>query len=414
LIRKFKLQCFRMGYDSKVFFGFRGYGMKSRAFWCLLAMLVACVSGCGEKIEPGHSSISAGAPVKTKVAEARFSIWPLIFEAVGTVQAETASTLGAKILGTVTAVRVQEGDRVRMGDVIVTIDERQVGAQRQQAEAALAEARQMEQAASAARDAAAAGADLATATYHRYETLLAQESVSRQEFDDVKARFRQAQAKLGQSEDMIKAALQRVRQAEAALTSAHVSAADAAVKAPFDGIVTAKMVDAGDLAAPGRPLLSLEKEGGYRVDIRLPEVYVRAVRPGQAVPIRIGGTLEPPIEGVIDIVAPAADPDSRSFLVKARLPSRVDLRSGMFARVEVIVGESQLMAIPSSAIVHQGQLTGLFVVTAENTAHFRLIRTGRNLGDGMVEVLSGLPDGTRFVVKPSSELVDGASVEASS
>ena len=386
--------------------------MKTTIFWCLLGMLTACAWGCGEKIEPGHSSASAGAPVKTKVAEARAGTWPLIFEAVGTVQAETASTIGAKLLGTVTAVRVQEGDRVRMGDVLVTIDERQVGAQRQQAEAALAEARQMEQAAGAARDAAAAGADLATATYNRYQTLLAQESVSRQEFDDVTARFRQAQASFGQSEDMQKAAVQRVRQAEAALTSARVSAADAAVKAPFDGIVTAKMVDAGDLAAPGRPLLSLEKEGGHRVDIRLPEAYVHAVRPGQTAPIRIGGTLQTPIEGVIDLVAPAADPDSRSFLVKVRLPSRGDLLSGMFARVEIIVGESQLMAIPSSAIVRQGQLTGLFVVTPENTARFRLIRTGRSLGD-MVEVLSGLPDGTRFVVNPSPELVDGASVEAS-
>ena len=387
--------------------------MKTTIFWCLLGMLTACASGCGEKIEPGHSSASAGAPVKMKVAEARAGTWPLIFEAVGTVQAETASTIGAKLLGTVTAVRVQEGDRVRMGDVLVTIDERQVGAQRQQAEAALAEARQMEQAAGAARDVAVAGADLATATYNRYQTLLAQESVSRQEFDDVTARFRQTQASFGQSEDMLKAAVQRVRQAEAALTSARVSVADAAVKAPFDGIVTAKMVDAGDLAAPGRPLLSLEKEGGHRVDIRLPEAYVHAVRPGQTAPIRIGGTLQTPIEGVIDIVAPAADPDSRSFLVKVRLPSRGDLRSGMFARVEVVVGESQLMAIPSSAIVRQGQLTGLFVVTAENTARFRLIRTGRNMGDGMVEVLSGLPDGTRFVVNPSPELVDGASVEAS-
>jgi len=387
--------------------------MKTTIFWCLLGMLTACAWGCSEKIEPGHSSASAGAPVKMKVAEARAGTWPLIFEAVGTVQAETASTIGAKLLGTVTAVRVQEGDRVRMGDVLVTIDERQVGAQRQQAEAALAEARQMEQAAGAARDAAAAGADLATATYNRYQTLLAQESVSRQEFDDVTARFRQAQASFGQSEDMLKAAVQRERQAEAALTSARVSAADAAVKAPFDGIVTAKMVDAGDLAAPGRPLLSLEKEGGHRVDIRLPEAYVHAVRPGQTAPIRIGGTLQTPIEGVIDLVAPAADPDSRSFLVKVRLPSRGDLRSGMFARVEVIVGESQLMAIPFSAIVRQGQLTGLFVVTAENTARFRLIRTGRNMGDGMVEVLSGLPDGTRFVVNPSPELVDGASVEAS-
>jgi multidrug efflux pump subunit AcrA (membrane-fusion protein) len=130
--------------------------------------------------------------------------------------------------------------------------------------------------------------------------------------------------------------------------------------------------------------------------------------------VRIGETLQPPFEGVIDVVAPAADPDSRSFLVKVRLPSRGDLRSGMFARVEVTVGESPLMAIPSSAVVHQGQLTGLFVVAPENTARFRLIRTGRNMGEDKVEVLSGLPDGTRFVVNPSPELVDGSRIEASS
>jgi RND family efflux transporter MFP subunit len=205
-----------------------------------------------------------------------------------------------------------------------------------------------------------------------------------------------------------------VGQAEAALTSARVSAADAAVKAPFDGIVTAKMVEVGDLAAPGRPLLGLEKVGGHRIDIRLPEAYVSAVRPGQKTSVRIGETLQPPLEGIIDIVAPTADPDSRSFLIKVRLPLSGNLRSGMFARVEVTVGERQLMAIPSSAIVRQGQLTGLFLVTPENIARFRLIRTGRNMGDGKVEVLSGLLDGTRFVVNPSPELMDGSRVEASS
>jgi RND family efflux transporter MFP subunit len=388
--------------------------MKPKTFWWLLGVLAACAWGCGDTIEPGHSAADAGRPVKTEVTAARVSSWPLIFEAVGTVQADTASTVGAKLLGTVTSVRVQEGDRVRMGDVLVTIDERQAGAQRRQAEAALAEARQMEQAAGAARDAAAAGADLATATYHRYESLIAQESASRQEFDDVKARFRQAQAGLGQSEDMLKAAVQRVRQAEAALASARVVFADAAVTAPFDGIVTVKIVDAGDLAAPGRPLLSLEKDGSHRVDIRLPEAYVGAVRPGQTAPVRIGAASHPPIEGVIDTVGPAADPESRSFLVKIRLSPRGGLRSGMFARVEVSVGESRLIAIPSTAIVRQGQLTGLFLLTSESTARFRLIRTGRTLGGDMVEVLSGLSEGSRFVVTPSPGLVDGARIEASS
>jgi RND family efflux transporter MFP subunit len=404
----------RVAFGLKVSPSGKRYGMKSRAFWCLLGMLTACVSGCGEKIEPGHSPRSAGVPVNKKVAIARSSVWPLMFESVGTVQAETASTIGSKLLGTVTSVRVQEGDRVRMGDILVTIDERQVGAQKQQAEAALAEARQMEQAARAARDAANAGADFATATYNRYQVLLAQESVSRQEFDDVKARFRQALANLKQSEDMLKAAIQRVRQAEAALATARASSADAAVKAPFDGIVTAKMIDVGDLAAPGRPLIGLEKDLGHRVDIRLPEAYVNAVRTGQTALVSIGGNAQTPIEGVIDIISPAADSDSRSFLVKVRLPSRGNMRSGMFARAEVIVGEGQLMAIPSSAIVRQGQLTGLFLVTPENVARFRLIRTGRNLGDNMVEVLSGLPEGTRYVVDPTPELLDGSSVEASS
>ena len=212
---------------------------------------------------------------------------------------------------------------------------------------------------------------------------------------------------------MQKAAGQRVRQAEASLASARVSAGDAVVTAAFDGIITAKMVDPGDLAAPGRPLLNLEKAGGHRVDIRLPEAYVRSVRPGQAVSVRAEGQVSSPMEGVVDVVAPAADPESRSFLVKIRLPAGGDVRSGMFARVALAVGEDRLMAIPASALVREGQLTGLFLVTAEGIARYRLIRTGRRLGD-RVEVLSGLSEGSRFMVDPPPGLVDGARVEASS
>lgn len=392
--------------------GFGGCGMKPMNFWRLLSILAAFAWSCGDKIEPGHSPTSTGAPVKAQIAEARLGIWPLMFEAVGTVQAETASTIGAKLLGTVTAVRVQEGDRVRTGEVLATIDERQAGAQRQQAEAALAEARRMEQAVRAARDAARAGADLASATYHRFEALFAQESVSRQEFDDVQTRFRQAEAGLVQSEETLKAAIQRVAQFEAALASARVSAADATVKAPFDGIVTAKMVEVGELAAPGRSLLSLEKAGSHRVDIRLPEAYVDTVRLGQKVTVRIGGTPQPAIDGVIDIIAPAADPGSRSFLVKVRLPVTEGMRSGMFARVEIAVGKCRMITVPSSAVIRRGQLTGIFLVTTENVVRFRLIRTGREMGDGKLEVLSGLTDGARFVVNPSPELTDGSRVEA--
>jgi RND family efflux transporter MFP subunit len=384
--------------------------------WILLlsaAGVMAALFSCGEKIEPGHTAPPSGPLVKVAVATARAGTWPLVFEAVGTVQAQTASTVAAKLMGTITSVRVREGDRVRQGDVLVTIDERQVGAQRQQAEAALSEARQVEQSARAAREAAAAGAELATATHRRYQAMLSQESVSRQEFDEVDARQRQARAALAQSEDMQKAAVQRVRQAEAALAAASVSAGDATVRAAFDGIVAAKMVDPGDLAVPGKPLLSLEKTGGHRVDIQVPEAYVRSVRSGQAVSARVEGPVPISMDGVVDVVAPAADSSSRSFLVKVRLPAGSEVRSGMFARVALPVGEDRWMAVPASAVVKQGQLCGLFVVTPEGIARFRLIRTGRSLGD-QVEVLSGLPEGSRFVVSPPPGLVDGGRVEASS
>ena len=292
--------------------------------WILLlsaaGVMAACFS-CGEKIEPGHTAPPSGPAVKVAVATVRAGIWPLVFEAVGTVQAETTSTVAAKLMGTITSVRVREGDRVRQGDVLVTIDERQVDAQRQQAEAPLSEARQVEQGTRAAREAATAGAELAAATHRRYLAMLSQESVSRQEFDEVDARQRQARAALAQSEDMQKAAAHRVRQAEAALAAASVSAGDAMVRAAFDGIVAAKMVDPGDLAVPGKPLLNLEKTGGHRVDIQVPEAYVRSVHSGQSVTARLERPATSSMEGVIDIVAPAADPSSRSFLVKVRLPA---------------------------------------------------------------------------------------------
>ncbi|MFO7709019.1 MAG: efflux RND transporter periplasmic adaptor subunit [Desulfobacterales bacterium] len=366
--------------------------------------------GCADKIEPGRTPSTAGPAVKTAVAAARLEPWPLWFEAAGTVQAGVSGTLAAKLMGTVTAVHAREGQRVRRGDLLVTIDERQVFARRQQAEAALAEARQASQAAESAREAAAAGAELAATTFRRYQTLLAQESVSLQEFDEVESRFRQARAASMQAQDLLRAAGQRVRQAEAALAEARVFEADAAVTAPFDGVVAAKMVDAGDLAAPGRPLVTLEQEGGHRVDVRLPEALARALKAGGSVLVNVGGPETAPLRAVVEAISPAADPESRTFLVKVRLPAGADARSGMFARVAVAIGEEQLIAVPASAVVREGQLTGVFLVTPDNIARYRLIRTGRRLGE-RIEVVSGLPEGSRFVVTPPPGLTDGARVE---
>ena len=376
-----------------------------------LAFFILFPFACNDKIEPGNEKRSETSIVKVPVATARFTSQPLLYEAVGTVQPVVTSTLSSKLMGTVKEIRVQEGDRVKQGDTLVVIDKRQVTAQLRQARAALEEARRAEAAAVSSRDAAAAGAQLARATHERYLKLIKEDSASRQEFDEVEARHRQAQASLKQAEQMLAAARYRAQQAEAAVTAAGVASDDAAIMAPYDGIVTAKMSDVGDLATPGTPFLRLEGTGGYRVDVVLPEAYFNAVRLKQSVMIRIPALGDGPLEGIVETIVPAADQSSRSFLVKIRLPADEDIRSGMFARVVIKTGEERMMLIPASAVVPQGQLTGIFIVDAKQIARFRLIRIGRRFGDTL-EVITGLHEEQPYVVKPSPAIVDGAQGEA--
>ena len=384
---------------------------KMISFSLLLAGVTSLLlSGCGDKIEPGRVTPEKASPVKAHVATAVVRNQPFVYDAVGTVHARTASTLSAKLMGTVRAVHVKEGDVIKKGDVLVEIDARQVSAQLRKAQAALAEARQAEASARSARDAARAGEQLARATYQRYLELMKQDSASQQEFDEIEARYRRARSALAQTTAMLAAAGSRVQQAEAAVAAARVSKKDVVITAPYDGKVTAKMVSVGDLASPGTPLLTLEKTGLYCVDLVLPERHIQSVHLDQTVRVTIPALAGLELSGRVGRIVPAADQKTRSFLVKVALPEQPSVRSGMFARVAIPIGDAGMLLIPASAIVRRGQLTGIFMVDDNQTARFRLIRTGRTFGD-TVEVISGLKAGQRYVVSPPPKLVDGVRVE---
>jgi len=377
--------------------------------WISVFLLFVCLS-CSEKIEPGTTPASEGAAVAARVIEARSTVEPLLYEAVGTVKAQLSATVSSKLRGVIRAFHSKEGDLVKTGDLLVQSDERQVDAQFKQAQAVLEEARQAESGAVSARDAAEADAQRALLSYRRNRTLLAGEAITRETFETVETQHKQAQASLSQARSMVAAAQFRVRQAQAAVKAATVVRKDARLVAPFDGKVTAKLADAGALAVPGTPLLTLEREGGYRVDLMVPEAYIQSIRTGQAVDVRIPARDGQPIAGTIDVIVPSADPGSRTFLVQVRVVDTQALHSGMFARVPLAFGEQQAMRIPESAVMRQGQLTGVFIVDAQNTARFRLIRTGRPYGD-QVEVISGIKDGTRLVAAPPVQLTNGSAVE---
>jgi multidrug efflux pump subunit AcrA (membrane-fusion protein) len=382
--------------------------MKNRLWW--LFPLVLFLAGCGETIEPGTTSKTPPVVQNVVVETAAIKEYPALYEAVGTVQAGATVNLASKLMGTIEKVKVREGDRVKTGEVLIVIDRRQVDAGYRQAEANLAEARKAFDGALSSRDAALASERLAAATYERYLNLKKKDSVSAQEFDEVEARYREAKAAAKRAETMVETATARIHQAEAGLASATVTRGDAVVTAPYDGVITSKLVDEGDLASPGTPLLGMDTTQGYRVDAVLPENYYEEVKPGQQVRVTIPAFSMEPVPATIRTVVPAADQRSRSFLVKVTLPQDLPVRSGMFGRVEIPLGHAAKILIPPKAVVHQGQLTALYVVNDQGIARFRLIRLGRATQEG-VEVLSGLETGERFVSQPVPNLRDGVKVE---
>jgi multidrug efflux pump subunit AcrA (membrane-fusion protein) len=376
------------------------------------SIILPWINGCGE-IGPGTVEKSSGRTARVEIAVAKPTTHPEIYEAMGTVRAQTTSILSSKLMGTVRAILVEEGQPVKAGQPLVVLDQRQVSAQLQQAEAALSEVRKAENAAASAQESARAAAELARMNYDRYVPMLREEAVTPQEFDAVAARHRQAQAALTQAGSMAAAARNRVQQARAAVAAASVTHKDAVINAAYDGVMVDKLVEVGDLAAPGTPLVKIERTGNYRVDLELPESHILSIRTGDTVAVRVPGLIEQPLDGTVTTIVPAADTRSRSFLVKVRLPDAANLRSGVFARVAVPIGTSRLIQVPTSAVVHEGQLTGIYIVDPDQIARFRLIRTGKSLGN-TTEVLSGLQEGARFVVVPPPGFSDGTKVEADS
>ncbi len=378
--------------------------------WIVVAAAIILTAGCGEEIPPGTTPSKTPAVVKTATSIIELIEQPEFYEASGTVFARTAATVSAKVMGEIRKVLVQEGDTVAAGDILVVIDDSQLSARLQQAEAALAEANQGAFAAQAAFESARASSELAEKTLRRYEMLIENESVSRQEFDEVKSRYNQAAGGLSQAKSMRDAAQNRIEQAQAGLLAAKSSYDDTTVTAPYDAVVTGRLADKGDLASPGVPLIQLETIGSSEVHMVLPETHIRQVKVGDKLPVYIPSIQKEALSGEIKTINSAANPATRSFQVKVSLPDVPAIQVGMFARVLIPIGQSEMILVPETAVIAHGQLSGVYVVDADHIARFRLIRPGRFFGS-QVEVLSGLKNGDRFIINPGQTVVDGIKVE---
>jgi RND family efflux transporter MFP subunit len=311
-------------------------------------------------------------------------------------------------MGYVREVKVQAGDRVREGQLLVTLDARDLDVNSRRAEAALIEVRSSAPEADSAVAAAKANLDLAQATFKRMQDLFSKKSISNQEFDEASAKLKAAQAAYEMTRArraQLDAQAARVQQD---IRSTEVARSYAEITAPFAGVVTVKSVDPGAMAVPGAPLLTIEREGAYRLEASVEESRLTAIRLGQPVSVTLDGINRTLAARVSEIV-PAVDAASRSYTVKIDLPAVPEVRSGAFGRASFQLSTRSPLTIPAGVVTERGQLQSVLVVE-NGIVYTRLITTGQKNKD-QVEVLSGLTAGEKLIFPVPQGLSDGAAVE---
>jgi membrane fusion protein, multidrug efflux system len=308
-------------------------------------------------------------------------------EVTGTLRATRRTQVSSKILAAILEIRVRAGDRVKAGDVLIHLDDRD-------ARAKLEAARQ---------GVAAAQADLerTRADYERYRGLLDEEIVSRQEFDQKEAAYKVAEAQL--------------RRAREGVSEAETLLSHSVIRAPGDGVVVDKLAEAGDTATPGRPLLNLYDPAAFRLEAAVPEALASGLRLDDALDVRLD-VLGATLGGRVEEIVPQAEAASRSVLIKVAVPREDGMVEGMFGRLLIPSRERARFCAPESAVREIGQLRFVDVVDAQGNLQRRQVTLGEHREYGRVEVLSGLEPGERVVLygpAPPPFPVEGVTVRRS-
>ena len=323
------------------------------------------IRGAG-RIEPGLLQSRAERPNRP-LGEALIQNIPIRYELIGTIQSRVPVVAASRVAARVVEVEVRAGDRVRQGQVLVRLDAADLSAQIAQAQGEL--------------DAAIAEFSRAAADEKRFSALFSRGSVTASEREGAQAAYRAASGK--------------VARARAVVAAARAGFQYATVRAPANGIVVERMVEPGDMAMPGKPLVRLHDGNALRVELQVPEELARSMEAATVLEVQVGA-IQAVYHTRVGEVVPAADPATRSFVVRAPLPDAPFLKPGMFARATLTAGSQPVLTLPRDAISSIGQLQTARVVK-DGMVETRMVSTGRSFGD-RVEVLAGVKEGERVIL----------------
>jgi len=333
-------------------------------------LFAAALAACGAE-EPGRvAPVATGAGLKTAQVELRET--ELTYSAEAVLEAVRQSTVAAQIAGRIVDIRFDVGDYVKKGEVIVRIDERAVAQALAATEAQVAEAQ-------------AALANART-NYERSKQLLAQRFISQSAVDKAEADYKAAQA--------------RVTALLAGAGQAATERSFATVVAPYSGVVAARHVELGEMAAPGKPLMTGFDPSTLRAVANVPQTELDAIRRLSKARVEV-----PSIGKWVDVksvtIVPSADPRTHTTPVRLDLAGVVrGVYPGVYARAHFVTGQALKLVVPRSAVVRRSEVTAVYVVDEHGAVHLRQIRLGTAANEQFLEVLAGLKAGEKVALDP--------------
>ena len=335
----------------------------------LPAAALALLAGCSKHGAPAAATDPAAAlpPAKVRVATLRAENLPTLSEITGTIRPVQRAQLAAKVMGTIDELAATLGQRVRAGDLLVKISAGEIIARVAQAQSQL--------------------------------------NVARRDLE----RERDLLGKGASTADMVRGIEDRLALTQAMVREAEIMLGYATIRAPFDGVVSRKLANIGDLASPGFPLLEIEGSGAFQVEAAVPDSLAAKLASGTTLSVEVpaaGLSFNAPLAEL----SPAADSSARSVLARFTVPAGTAVHSGQFARVQVPGAPVRMLLAPAAALAVLGQMERIFVAAENNRAVLRLVKSGATRAD-RIEILAGLDDGERVVIAPPASLREGQILE---
>jgi RND family efflux transporter MFP subunit len=330
----------------------------------LLALVL--IAGCSKQPESAVDATASLPAVKVQVSVVRAEDLLAPTEVTGTVRPVQRAVIAAKVMGTISELPVMLGQRVKTGDLLLKISAAEISAKVIQAQAQL---------------------NMAKRDLERERDLL---------------------TKNASTPDMVKGLEDRFSMTQAMVREAEVMLGYTTLTAPFDGVVAKKIANAGDLAAPGMPLLEVEGTDVFQVEAGVPDSLAGNLAVGNELAVSVPSA-NISFAGRLVELSSAADPISHTVQIKIAIPPDKAVRSGEFARIQVSGKAVRALFAPKTAVSAKGQMERVFLA-GKGRAVLRLVKTGAAQGN-RVEILSGLGDGEQIVTNPPDTLVEGQRLE---